>query len=80
MRVGRSAADRIEWGDPLRPGTLRNYQHILQKDFLLHLGNKPASAISRDDVIDVLDVISRRGATRRVDTARAVISSILALG
>lgn len=74
------AADRLEWGDPLRPGTLRDYQHILKKDILPYLGDKPASAVSRDDVIGVLDVISRRGATRRADTARAVISSVFVYG
>ncbi len=70
------AAERLEKGDPLRPGTLRDYGHVLNKDILPSIGNKPAKNITREDIIEVLDRISSRGASRRADTARAVISSI----
>ena len=70
------ADERLDKGDPLRPGTERDYRHVLGKDVLPMIGNIPAKAVSRDDVIRVLDVISSRGASRRADTARTVISSI----
>ena len=44
------------------------------------IGKIPAKLVTRDDVIRVLDAISKRGATRRADTARAVISSISSYG
>ena len=74
------AAERLDKGDPLRPGTLRDYRHVLGKDVLPAIGNIPAPAVTRDDVIRVLDVISARGSNRRADTARAVISSIFSHG
>ena len=74
------AAERLEKGDPLRPGTRRDYGHVLKKDILPVIGPKPAKTITRDDIIDVLDRISERGANRRADTARAVISSIFGYG
>ena len=67
-------------GEPLRPGTQRDYGHVLNRDILPVIGNKPAKAITREDVIDVLDRVSERGANRRADTARAVISSIFGYG
>ena len=74
------AAARLNKGDPLRPGTERDYRHVLGKDVLPAIGNIPAKAVTRDDVIRVLDVISARGANRRADTARAVVSSIFSYG
>ena len=74
------AAERLDNGDPLRPGTQRDYRHVLGKDVLPAIGNIPAKAVTRDDVIRVLDVISARGSNRRADTARAVISSIFSHG
>jgi integrase len=74
------AAERISKGDPLRPGTLRDYGHVLNRDILPFVGPKPAKSITRDDIIDVLDRISSRGASRRADTARAVVSSIFGYG
>lgn len=76
MTFAELAAQRLEKGDPLRPGTQRDYGHVLNRDILPVIGNKPAKAITREDIIDVLDRISDRGANRRADTARAVISSI----
>ena len=74
------AAERLDKGDPLRPGTQRDYRHVLGKDVLPAIGNIPAKAVTRDDVIRVLDVISARGSNRRADTARTVISSIFSHG
>jgi integrase len=74
------ADERLSKGDVLRPGTLRDYEHLLGKDILPKIGDKPAKAIERDDVIALLDCICERGATRRADTARAVISSIFTFG
>ena len=70
MTFADLAAERLDNGDPLRPGTRRDYQHVLGKDVLPTIGNIPAKAVTRDDVIGVLDVISSRGANRRADTAR----------
>ena len=80
LTFGDLAAERLDKGDPLRPGTLRDYGHVLGKDVLPAIGNIPAKAVTRDDVIRVLDVISARGSNRRADTARAVISSIFSHG
>ena len=76
MTFAELAAQRFEHGEPVRPGTQRDYTHLLKKDILPILGDKPAKSITRDDIIEVLDRISTRGATRRADSARAVISSI----
>ena len=80
MTFADLAAERLDKGDPLRPGTQRDYRHVLGKDVLPAIGNIPAKAVTRDDVIRVLDVISARGSNRRADTARAVISSIFSHG
>ena len=45
------AAERLDKGDPLRPGTQRDYRHVLGKDVLPAIGNIPATAVTRDDVI-----------------------------
>lgn len=74
------ATERLDRGDPLRPGTRHDYALILNKDVLPYIGAMPARSVSREDVICVLDTITRRGATRRADTARAVVSSIFAYG
>jgi integrase len=80
MTFADLAAERLDKGDPLRPGTKRDYSHVLGKDVLPAIGNIPAKAVKREDVIRVLDIISSRGANRRADTARAVISSIFSHG
>jgi integrase len=74
------AAQRLENGEPLRPGTQRDYTHLLKRDILPVIGDKPAESIARENIIHVLDRISARGATRRADSARAVISSIFGYG
>jgi hypothetical protein len=80
MTFAEMAVERFGNGDPLRPGTERDYRHVLGKDVLPVIGNIPAKAVTREDVIKVLDGISARGSTRRADTARAVISSIFSYG
>ena len=69
-------AERMEKGEPLRSGTQRDYGHVLIRDILPVIGDKSVKLITRENIIDVLDRISARGAYRRADTARAVISSI----
>jgi integrase len=80
MTFADLATERLDKGDALRPGTERDYRHVLRKDVLPVMGNIPAVAVRRDDVIKVLDGISSRGATRRADAARTVISSIFSYG
>jgi integrase len=80
MTFAELAAARLEKGDPLRPGTQRDYGHVLNRDVLPVIGDKPAKAITRKDIIDLLDRMSERGANRRAGTARAVISSIFGYG
>ena len=76
MTFADIATERMEKGDPLRPGTQSDYWYVLRKDVLPVIGSKTASVVTRDDIISVLDRVSKRGASRRSDTARAVISSI----
>ena len=80
MTFAELAAARFDNGEPLRPSTERDYRYVLCKDVLPAIGNIPAKAVKRDDVIKVLDTISKRGATRRADTARAVISAVFSYG
>lgn len=67
---------RFAKGDPLRPKTIDDYRLILKKDILPCIGDLLAKDVNREHVIDILDLISDRGANRRADTARCVISSI----
>ena len=76
MTFADIAAERMEKGDPLRPGTQRDYWYLLRRDVLPVIGNKPAKDVTREDIIGLLNRISIRGASRRADTVRAVISSI----
>ena len=73
-------AERLEKGEPLRPDTQRDYRRLLDKDLLPAIGNIPAKGVTREDVIQVLNVIATRGAKRRADVARAVISSVFGYG
>jgi integrase len=73
-------AERLEKGEPLRPDTQRDYKRLLDKDLLPAIGNIPAKGVTREDVIRVLNVIATRGAKRRADVARAVISSVFGYG
>ncbi len=72
--------ERFVKGSPLRPSTERDYRHVLAHDVLPALGPLPARAVTRDQVVKVIDKITGRGATRRADTARAIIRSIFAFG
>jgi integrase len=44
------------------------------------IGALPAEGVTRQHIIDLLDRISERGATRRADTARAIVSSAYSFG
>jgi integrase len=72
--------ERFANGSPLRPSTMRDYGHVLSHDVLPALGQLPARAVTREQVVKVIDKITARGATRRADTARAIIRSIFAFG
>ncbi len=74
------AEERFRSGELLRPGTRQDYHYLLSKDVFPDIGEQPANAISRQQVISVLDRIANRGATRRADTARAVVSSVYSFG
>ena len=74
------ATARLDGGDPLRPGTFYDYSLILKRDILPLIGTRIAKDVAREHVIEILDAISQRGAQRRADTARAVISSIYSFG
>lgn len=70
------AEQRLSHGKALRPSTVRDYRHLLSADILRAIGDLPAGSVTRQKVIDLLDQITARGATRRADTARAIISSV----
>jgi len=72
--------ERFAKGSPLRPATEGDYRHILAHDVLPALGALPAKKVTRDQVVMVINRVAARGATRRADTARAVIRSIFAFG
>jgi integrase len=73
------AEQRIANGD-LRASTKQEYRLVLAKDALPILGNFPATEVTREHVVSVIDPMAQRGATRRADTARAMISSIFSFG
>jgi integrase len=72
--------ERFVKGNPLRPATERDYRHVLAHDVLPALGALPAKRVTRDQVVMVINKVAARGATRRADTARAIIRSIFAFG
>jgi integrase len=72
--------ERFAKGSPLRPATERDYRHVLAHDVLPALGALPARSVTRDQVVAVINEVAARGATRRADTARAIIRSIFAFG
>jgi integrase len=72
--------ERFAKGNPLRPSTERDYRNVLSHDVLPVLGALPAKQVTRDQVVDVINRISARGATRRADLARAVVRSIFGFG
>ena len=74
------AEERFAKGSPLRSGTEADYRHVLGSDVLPEIGHLPAAAITRQHIIQVVDKIAARGATRRADTARSVISAIYNFG
>jgi integrase len=72
--------ERFAKGGPLRPSTERDYRHVLAHDVLPALGVLSAKRVTRDQVVMVINTVAARGATRRADTARAIIRSIFAFG
>jgi integrase len=72
--------ERFAKGSPLRPATERDYRHVLAHDVLPALGPLSAKRVTRDQVVMVVNKVAARGATRRADTARAIIRSIFAFG
>ncbi len=80
ITFGELAELRLQNGDPLRPSTIRDYRHLLAADIFPRIGDLPAPSVSRQHIIELLDKITERGATRRADTARAIISSIYSFG
>jgi integrase len=74
------AEARFATGDPLRPGTESDYRLVLGRDVLPAIGRLPASGVTRQHVIDIVNAVAMRGAARRADTTRIVIGSIYAFG
>jgi integrase len=74
------AEARLTSGPPLRETSARDYRDLLRHDILPSLGSFLADEITKQHVLDLVDVIAARGATRRADTARAMISSIYGFG
>jgi integrase len=72
--------ERFSKGSPLRPATDQDYRRVLAHDILPTLGPLSAKRVTRDQVVMVINTIAARGATRRADTARAIIRSIFAFG
>lgn len=70
---------RMNGSSPLRETTASDYKLVLKRDILPVIGHLPAEGpvgVTRQHVIGIMDRIAARGATRRADTARAVISTI----
>ena len=80
MTFAELAEARLTKGEPLRETSLRDYRHVLACDVLPDIGQLPASEVTRDHVIALIDKVAARGSTRRADTARAVVSSIYGFG
>jgi integrase len=78
MTFAELAEARFASGDPLRVSTEKDSRAVLKADILPYVGTRPARGVTRQDVIDIKDRMAERGATRRADTARAVMSSIYA--
>lgn len=80
MTFAELAEARLTSGPPLRASSERDYRDLLRRDILPAIGPLPAQGVEKQHVIDILDAIAARGATRRADTARAMISSIFSYG
>lgn len=79
LTLAELANQRVESGD-LRASTQQEYHLVLTKDVIPFVGGIPAVEVTRQHIVSVLEPISQRGATRRADTARAMISSIFGFG
>jgi hypothetical protein len=76
MTFAELAESRLTSSPPLRATSERDYRDLLRRDILPAIGPLPAQEVKRQHVIDIVEGIAARGATRRADTARAMISSI----
>ena len=72
--------ERFAKGDPLKPRSERDYRMLLKADILPHIGDLPAEQVGRAHIIAVIDRIANRGAARRADTSRAVMSAVFNFG
>ena len=80
MTFAQLAEARFLTGDPLRPNTASDYRLILNRDVLPGIGRLPACEVTRQQVVELVNSVADRGATRRADMARVVVSSIYGFG
>lgn len=80
MTFGELAEERLSKGATLREATLYDYRLVLERDIFPFLRHLPLEDVSRDRVLEVIDEVAERGASRRADTARAIMSSIFSYG
>jgi integrase len=84
LRSGLTFAElaeaRLTTGQALRESSARDYRDLLRRDILPALGPLMAVEVTKQNVLDLIDSIATRGATRRADTARAIVSSIYSFG
>lgn len=66
--------------DPLRPNTESDYRLILNRDVLPVIGRQAAGDVTRQQVVELVNRVAERGATRRADMARVVVSSNYGFG
>jgi integrase len=67
----------------LRPSTVGDQQLVMRRDILPVIGHlfiDGDGGVTSQHVIDIVDTIEARGASRRADTARALISAIYEYG
>jgi integrase len=80
ITIAEMAEARLTSGPRLRASSERDFRDLLRRDILSAIGSLPAQEVTKQHVIDIVDAIAARGATRRADTARAMISSIFSYG
>ena len=80
MTFAELADARLTSGDPLHPNTESDYRLILNRDVLPEIGRLAAGDVTRQQVIELVNRVAERGATRRADMARIVVSSIFGFG
>ena len=80
LTFAQLAEARLTTGDPLRPNTESDYRLILNRDVLPEIGQQAAGDVTRQRVVELVNKVAGRGATRRADMARVVVSSIYGFG